>query len=157
MEGPVTLTADEFKEIHNALYDFRGLNNILEDAIKEQTYLKLRAVENRIRAALNGAYVQEAAIFKDKHRYYDGVQAEKKFNSCWSIYEAGVLNREHPYQGAKYMSYLNQCVDIKGPQWIDLWEAADWLIKKSNDYHIYIEGFEQTEINPEMLFLTTGS
>ena len=66
MQGPVTLTAEEFKEIHNALWNLREINDRLEEVISENIYLANRKVESTIRKALANAYKQEEKIFKEK-------------------------------------------------------------------------------------------
>ena len=69
MNTSVTLTADEFRQIHNALC-FANSKSIEE------------TVET-IRAALAGAYQQEQSDFDSKIDYYRRFQQDNKFEAIW--------------------------------------------------------------------------
>ena len=144
MNTSVTLTADEFRQIHNALC-FANSKSIEE------------TVET-IRAALAGAYQQEEADFDSKMDYYRRFQDDNNLEAIWSIYELeehGFL-KDHPYPDTAFVCYQGGHVPVFGATWGDIYRAADWAIRNSGDsHHIFIEGFEFR--NGNELHLVTGS
>ena len=144
MNTSVTLTADEFKQIHNALCF--APNKGLEATI------------DAIRAALAGAYQQEEQDFDHKMDYYSRFKADNKLEAIWSMYEIeehGFL-RDHPYPSDAFVCYQGAHVPVFGSTWGDVYRAADWAIRNSGDsHHIFIEHFELK--NGNELHLVTGS
>lgn len=144
MNTLVTLTADEFSRIHNALC-FANSENI------EKTV-------EIIRAALTNAYDQERQDFDHKMDYYDRFQAANKLAAVWSIYELeehGFL-KDHPYPKDVAVCYQGETVPVFGSTWGDVYRAADWAIRNSGDqHHIFIEAFQLK--NGNELHMTTGS
>ena len=144
MNTSVTLTADEFRQIHNALC-FANSKGI-------------EVTVDAIRAALAGAYHQEEQDFDRKMDYFRRFQAENKFEAIWSMYELdehGFL-RDHPYPSDAFVCYQGGHVPVFGTTWADVYRAADWAIRNSGDsHHIFIEHFELK--NGNELHLVTGS
>ena len=144
MNTAITLTAEEFKQIHNALC-FAHTDGIQ------------KTVET-IRAALAGAYQQEEQDFDRKMDYFRRFQEENKLETIWSIYELeehGFL-KDHPYTSDAFVCYQGQHVPVFGNTWGDIYRAADWAIRNSGDaHHIFIEAFELR--NGNELHLVTGS
>ena len=102
--------------------------------------------------------------FDTKFDYYDTVRNELGLNTTWSIYEVDNLSDRHPYEGATHVAYKDWntgkdvVVQINGLTYAALYVAANAAIRNSTDkHHTFIEFFEQSSINPEMLNLTTGS
>ena len=61
MNGPVTLTAEEFKVLHNSLCDLNRFSQFKE----------IDEIVDRIRrVALKSAYEQDNKAFETKHEYY---------------------------------------------------------------------------------------
>lgn len=144
MNTSVTLTAEEFKQIHNALCfaPSKGIEVTVET----------------IRAALAGAYQQEEADFDSKMDYYRQFQNENKLVTIWSIYDTPVHGflAEHPYPSDAFVCYQGGHVPVFGSTWADIYRAADWAIRNSGDmHHIFIEAFELK--NGNELHLVTGS
>ena len=144
MNTAVTLTAEEFTRIHNALCfaPNRGLE----------------ATVDAIREALKGAYAQDEAAFDRKMDYFRRFQEEHKLEAIWSIYELeehGFL-KAHPYTSDAFVVYQGGHVPVFGDTWGDIYRAADWAIRNSGDqHHIFIEAFELW--NGNELHLVTGS
>ncbi len=140
----VTLTAEEFTKIHNALCFAPNKG--------------LEATVNAIREALAGAYTQEELAFDSKMDYYRRFQEDNKLETIWSIYELeehGFL-KAHPYSSDAFVCYQGQHVPVFGNTWGDIYRAADWAIRNSGDqHHIFIEHFELK--NGNELHLVTGS
>jgi hypothetical protein len=144
MNTAVTLTAEEFTRIHNALCfaPNRGLD----------------ATVDAIREALAGAYRQEEQDFDRKMAYYNRFKAENKLETIWSMYEIGEHGflRDHPYPDTAFVCYRGGHVPVFGSTWGDIYRAADWAIRNSGDsHHIFIEAFELK--NGNELHLVTGS
>ena len=144
MNTSVTLTADEFRQIHNALC-FANSKSIEE------------TVET-IRAALKGAYQQDEADFDSKMDYYRRFQRDNNLAAIWSVYDTPVHGflKDHPYSSDAFVCYQGGHVPVFGATWGDIYRAADWAIRNSGDsHHIFIEGFELR--NGNELHLATGS
>ena len=148
MNTAVTLTAEQFRQIHNALCFAHA------DGIQ-------KTVET-IREALANAYAQEHAAFDRKHRHYRTVREKHGLKSTWSLYEVEDLDSPHPYPGSSFVIYNDHWGDkpmhaaVWGPNWTDIYKAADACIQESGDgHHVFIEAFELK--NGNELHLITGS
>jgi hypothetical protein len=99
----------------------------------------------------------------EKFDYYNQVREDLGLDAVWSIFEVENLSERHPFVGVTKVIYRaygsgDHVVTIKGDTWKSLYVAADTLIRDSGDgHHIFIEDFKQSSINPEILFVTTGS
>jgi len=99
----------------------------------------------------------------EKFDYFNQVREDLGLNAVWSIYEVDNLSERHPFKGVTKVIYRaygsgDHEVAIEGNTWKSLYVAADQLIRDSGDrHHIYIESFKQSSIDPEILFVTTGS
>jgi hypothetical protein len=149
MNCDVTLTANEFKQIHNTLWAMQ-YDGMAADVGAE-----------KIRAALKGAYDQEDADFKRKREHYDSVMTDIGLDAVWSVFEVKDLNEPHPFEGVKEVVYRNHWgertvrVPIYGRSWVSLYVAANAAIRDSgDDHHIFIEHFDRRE---DSLVLHTGS
>lgn len=165
MHADVTVTAEEFKTIHNALWELdRGLDQ-MEGVINSDLWTQLRRAATNIRTGLAGAYEQDDRSFSRRSRHYQdvGQQLELK-HSEWSIYEVEDLGERHPFEGADRVVYRNHwgkepvSVSINGLTWQALWVAANAAIRDSGDsHHVYIEDFSIDTEDPRTLLLSTGS
>lgn len=147
-----TLTAEEFKVLHNTLWE---LGNI-EDPVVKSLVERIRTV------ALKGAYEQDSRAFDTKNDHYTQVAEEEGFTSIWSMYEIEDLDAEHPYPSDTFVVYKDHwgtnpvhCA-VYGRRWRDIYRAADNCIRLSEDgHHIFIEQLRR--VNGNELILTTGS
>lgn len=152
-----TLTADEFKELHNTLWELGRIDHPTVQTLVE----RIRKV------ALKSAYEQDDQAFQSKYDYYQDYQKMHRLRSIWSIYELETspgFNGVDPYKGAEYVVYDNHWGNeeavqkIGGPTWGDLYRAADAAITASGDeHHVFIESFTPIEDRPGYLRLGTGS
>ena len=160
-----TLTAEEFKTIHNALCDLDSITRQLEDVLKPELYTKLAKSARKIREGLAGAYDQDDKAYSRKSRHYDSVKSELGLkNSEWSVFEVENLSERHPFEGADRVVYRNHWGErpvsssINGLTWAALWVAADACIRDSEDeHHVFIEDFRFDSKEPRTLVLVTGS
>ena len=152
MNCDVTVTKDEFKAIHNTLWDlqYNGLDGVTG--------------AQRIREALKGAYEQDQADFDRKHREYQYWQQHYGLRSTWSLYRVNNMTTCHPYKDATHVVYDEHwgdkeiVVKIDGRDWNALYRAADAAIQQSGDsHHCFIESFSTTVDKPGHLRLHTGS
>lgn len=152
MNCNVTISAEDFKTIHNTLWEleYQGLNGVTGAA--------------RIRAALKDAYAQDNDAFDRKHTHYHAVQQMLGLRSTWSLFNVDNLSTQHPYPGAEQVAYRDHWGDeavfepIEGNTWADLYAAADRCIQRSGDcHHVFIEDFVVNPQQPRQLILTTGS
>jgi hypothetical protein len=149
-----TLTADEFKVLHNTLWELDRIDNPTVQTL----------VERIRRVALKGAYEQDNRAFTRKHDHYDGVRQELGLQSRWSLYEVDNLYDPHPYIGAEFLVYDNHwggqevVKPIIGLPWAALYVAADAAIRDSGDgHHVFVERFYPITDKPGHLRLVTGS
>ena len=149
MNCNVTLTADEFKQIHNTLWELQYQD------------LDSKIGAERIREALASAYEQERLAFENKSAHYEQVCDELGLNTVWSIYEVDNLNERFPFEGVSTVTYKDHWGEkpvvkpISGSTWAALWVAANACIRDSGDnHHVFIENFKQSG---DTLILSTGS
>lgn len=159
-----TLTADEFKKVHNGLCTLDRLISRLEEVLHPSLYADLVKASNEIRRGMAGAYDQDHLAADRKHALREAFAKENQLKSIWSVMEVENFGDPHPYTKAKTLAYKDHwgekeaSVEIKGRTWGDLYKAADQCIQASEDeHHVFIEAFRQSSINPEILFLVTGS
>ena len=151
-----TLSAEEFKVLHNTLWDLSRIDDT-----------RVQALVERIRkVALKGAYEQDHRAFETKHDYYSEYQRGHGLRAIWSIFEldVGGFDQVDPFKGATHVEYADHwggttvVEEITGPTWGDLYRAADRCIQRSGDaHHVFIEAFRPVAEKPQILRLTTGS
>ncbi len=154
-----TLTADEFKDLHNALCELRSIRDIMHHSM-----VKLDRVEDvidRFEQALAGAYQQDNDAFSTKSDHYDEVRKGLGLSAIWSIYEVDNLSDPHPFGDVTTVTYESHwgpkpvVKGIAGTTWAALYVAANACIRDSgDDHHVFIENFA---IRGDTLVLSTGS
>ncbi len=160
----VTLYAEDFKTVHNALCELRSVQQRLTGVINDQLADQLNKVIKGFEQGLKNAYEQDNAAFEEKNDHYHSVQQQLGLRSIWSIYEVKDLAAEHPYTAAREICYRDHWGEepiyetIEGNTWAALYVAADRCIQRSGDqHHVFIEAFEPVAKMPHQLRLTTGS
>jgi hypothetical protein len=156
-----TLTAEEFKNVHNGLCELNSALDRLHGVLSNDLYDRLVKAKEQIAVGLVGAYAQDSSEFDRKHDHYESVCADLGLSAIWSVYEVADLNTPHPYEGAKTVVYTEHWgkqpvrVPINGLTWAALYVAANAAIRDSGDeHHIFIEHFTR---NGDDLILSTGS
>lgn len=150
MNCNVTLTAEEFKNIHNALW---YLGQIDKPEVEKQVEV--------IRTALQGAYQQERDVTDRRYDHYRSVKRELGLSAIWSMTEVENLSERHPFEGVTTVTYKDHWGDqpvvtqINGGTWAALYVAANAAIRDSGDeHHVFIENFKQVG---DTLVMSTGS
>jgi hypothetical protein len=160
-----TLTAEEFKSVHNGMCHLAAIIGEMEDTIHPQLLQRLLKAKTEIADGLQSAYAQDEAAFERKSAHYDRIREELGLATTWSIYKVDDLGERYPYQGAKSIVYTNHWgdkdavrVEINGLTWAALYVAANAAIRDSGDtHHTYIEDFKPSKDDATVLVLTTGS
>ena len=150
-----TLTAEEFKVLHNTLWELGRINDPRVEVLVE----RIRKV------ALKGAYEQDNRSFEQKHDHYRDVRSRLGLKTTWSLYEVEDLSEDHPYRDATHVVYSEHwgaggevIEPILGSTWASLYVAADAAIRESGDgHHTFIESFTPITDKPGHLRLSTGS
>ena len=95
--------------------------------------------------------------FEKKMDYFSGIEKENNFITTWSLYdELEDINEKYYFEDVRLMKYEGFEEEVLGSTWLDLWRAADKLVRKSEDYHhIFIDGFDETDVHT--VKLVTGS
>ena len=156
-----TITAQEFKNIHNGLCELNSVIGRLEGVLHPHLYDMLLSAKAQISAGLVGAYDQESQDSDRKREHYDSVMKDLGLDAVWSVFEVKDLNERHSFEGAKEVVYRNHWgektirVPIYGWTWAALYVAANAAIRDSgDDHHIFIEHFNRSG---DSLILSTGS
>lgn len=162
-----TLTAEEFKQVHNGMCRLASAIGAVEDVIHPSLLKDLLRAQTEIANGLKGAYEQDNEAFDSKNEHYNEVRSENGFKAVWSIYEVDLIDDQHTFGDVVQLAYHdhwgnNGPVFVEIPSgyttWFDLYEAADKAIRASGDeHHIYIEAFRVNPECPEQLILSTGS
>jgi hypothetical protein len=159
-----TITAEDFKTIHNGLYDIDNAIRRLEDVINPELYKKLARGLSEVRKGLADAYEQDEKSFDSKSAHYIQVQEELALQAVWSEYDVDNMSDRHPFEGADRVVYKDHWGDkpvscsINGLTWAALYVAADACIRDSGDnHHIFIEQFTLAKDDSRTLILSTGS
>lgn len=160
-----TLTAEEFKIVHNGLCELRGVYESIQSVVREPISDRMASAIREIEKGLSNAYEQEDKAFDDKYEHYNDVRSQLGLdNSVWSVYEVDNLANRHPFEGADRIVYKDHwgkrpvSCSVHGGTWAALYVAANACIRDSGDgHHIYIEQFTPDKDDPRTLILSTGS
>ena len=157
-----TITAEEFKNIHNGLCDLSSVIERLEEVLSPSLYALLVSAKTQISTGMVGAYDQEDRVYNTNREHYEQIQKDLGLmDSIWSMYGVSDLNARHPFNGAQEVVYRNHWgeknvyVQINGSTWAALYVAANAAIRDSgDDHHVFIEDFTRSG---DSLILSTGS
>lgn len=158
-----TLTAEEFKTIHNALCEMRSVQESLTGVINENLTAKLHRAIKEFEKGLAGAYKEDDSAFERKSSHYQDIGEELGLTAIWSIYEVDNLSDRHPFEGADRVVYKDHwgkpvSCSINGLSWAALYVAGNACIRNSGDnHHIFIESFAPAKDDPRTLIMQTGS
>jgi len=160
-----TLTAEEFKTVHNGICDLDSAIQRLEEVINPELYQRLTQGLSEVRRGLARAYAEDREVGDRKWNHYQDVSQQLGMDdSVWSIYEVNNLSDGHPFEGADRVVYRDHwggkpvSCSINGLTWAALWIAANACIRDSgDDHHIFIEDFSPDAEDPRTLVLSTGS
>jgi len=159
-----TLTAEEFKTVHNGLCELESVVQQLEEVLRPELYQKLAHGVSEIRRGLAGAYQQDNDAFDTKSNHFGEVQQQLGLTAIWSMYEVDNMTDRHPFEGADRVVYSNHwgkgpvSCSINGLTWSALYVAANACIRDSGDtHHVFIEDFAPSAEDPRALVLSTGS
>jgi hypothetical protein len=158
-----TFSSEDFKTVHNALCEVRSVCERLEGVMNPELYNKLVKARNDLSRGLNNVYEQESTAFESKSDHFTSVQEELGLSAIWSIYEVDNLNDRHPFFGATKVHYKDHwgkpvTKDIVGATWAALYVAGNAAIRDSGDsHHVFIEQFEPSKTDSNVLIMQTGS
>lgn len=156
-----TITAEEFKKLHNGLCDLRHAIDRLEGVLSPEIFKLLVKAKEQISVGLVGAYDQDEQAYTRKSRHYESVKKDLGLDAIWSVSEIDDLNKPHPFEGVTKVVYRNHwgrkpvSCTINGNTWAALYVAANACIRDSGDnHHVFIENFTKED---DTLILSTGS
>ena len=159
-----TLTAEDFRSVHNGMCHLAAIIGEMEDTIHPQLLQRLLKAKTEIADGLKGAYEQDNEAFDRKSEHYERTREELGLTAVWSVYEADNLSDPHPFEGVNRLLYKDHWGDdtvvmvINGLTWAALYVAANACIRQSGDeHHIYIENFKPSKDDASTLVLSTGS
>lgn len=100
----------------------------------------------------------------------DYIGSDYRLKSRWcvdGVDDLAALSSNHPFLDARTVIYETSAffggpggrfeAAIKGPTWLDLWKAANQVIRRSHDrHHVFVELFVLTE-EPGVIRMFAGS
>ena len=136
MYTDVTVKADDFKTIHNALWELQyNAGNVVEQV-------------EVIRNALKDAYQQDAKAADDLYSHYLTVKTDLGLDAIWSMYEVKNLSEPYTYTNVRTVTHKDHwgmtedgeeigpvVVPVIGNTWAALYVAANAAIRDSGDSH----------------------
>jgi len=161
-----TLTASEFKLVHNGLCEVRAVSYQMTGVISETLSKRLTKAIEAIEEGLESAYIQDDKLMTHRSAYYKTIADMFRLNSsCWSILEVENMFEPSPFLSAISIRYEGKDTQIGISEgcvgfvrWLDLYITADKAIQRSGDmHHVFIEAFTPVENEPGVLLLQTGS
>lgn len=157
MDAPLNLTPDGFKQLHNGLAILRSLARNLEPMLNSELCKQFDSAFTTIDTTLAEAYALDFQISTSKMQYYGEVRSLQKFISEWSNNVVEVNGFDQPFAaGIVQVKYASEdAIILEDPSWLDMWKAADTLIRQSGDmHHIFVENFV---LDGDTYQLKTGS
>jgi len=160
-----TLTKDEFKDVHNAKCEMYQIQKQLTKLGITKLSAKMDKAMELMNRGLANAYKQDRAAFDSAATQFERTAKAEGFTSSqWSIYDVADRMGTVPFPEAKmliYDRYTDTDLGVGLPPnatWVDLWRAADSLIKDSGDtHHVFIESITPKPGNKQVLLLGLGS
>ena len=148
------ITEEDFKNIHNGLYHLRRVRESTMDVLNEKVLTDINKALNHLVKGTKSVYDQESKHFDDKIDYFARVQEDNGFKSIWSIHRVDDIRALSGYSG-KRVKVNGEIFLLKNsaPSWLELWEVVDHAIVTQNDYHIFIEQFEQEDKDTVVVWL----
>lgn len=143
-----TLTAEDFKRVHNGKCKLHSVLQMLRPVVKDSLVGELERAIEEIDAGLAAAYAAEDAEFNRKVQLYKRIAHDNELTSVWSIFEVeDFTSDDEPFPAATHLRYdggFGKAVElelqVQPANWMELWRTADEAIKQSGDsHHIFIE------------------
>jgi hypothetical protein len=146
------------------LQELNSINQQLEGVIHPNILSKLASLKDKIQIELEPHFKEEE--YSLNADALDEIAKINKLNhSEWSMSKIKASDMNKKTSTMKKIVYNSwgetQVHTFKRPQkitWLELWKIADELITKSGDsHHMFIESLYESEAEPQVLNLSTGS
>lgn len=165
MKGNVMyqISPNEVSCLHNAKCDLYQLEQFVSEHFKDDSAIakRVKSLKGYLNPVANRLMDEKDKEWARIQRIYESDKSVNNFSSIFSIYE----NRDYPddwigkkmvYQGWGEKVSETIMSRLDNLSYLDMWETADSLIKKSGDsHHIFIEDF--IEQSDGTIRLVTGS
>lgn len=160
MHTTANLSKQEFSDAHNAICELDSVLSSMNYGVNpSELVFKLDAAIGKLRGALAASYKADDLEFQRKTELYNSVAKENAIKtSIWSDFDVDDFT-QIPF-AATGMIYLGNHIPVQeNSTWLDLWKAAEKLIRLSGDrHHIFIESITLQRFNGvDILVLSTGS
>lgn len=147
-----TITREEYKDIHNGICELYSLKQLVTGVIHPDLVQKLNRAFDLLEKGYGSARKQENQEFDDKMNLFEEIRKLNGFRTVWSIFDFDMkegFTHRPGYTATQIMLESFDCTVYgtlsPNPNLLELWAAADKLVKQADDYHIFIEGFRQSE------------
>ena len=156
-----TLTKKDFSNLHNSKCELLFAMDHLRETLSPQLVKRLDKCLELFRVGMENVYEQERSDFDRKSEHYKNIADLMSIKTAvWSIYDVSSLcDVAEGFDDAAALDYLGERVYLQsGPKtWIDLFRAADTLMRLSGDtHHVFVEGFHKTDV-AGVITMSTGS
>jgi len=152
------LTPENYKSLNNLASDMHGVTQSLESVVNPEILQLLNQVKEKIQTAFKDLWDSEENKFEREFEAFDKISQDNNFMSIWSVSEikSKAINSPVDTQGTAVIYKKCKAELPPNPTWLDMWSAADKVIRQSQDtHHVFVEGFELN--NAGVYELYTGS
>lgn len=134
----------EISRLHNAKCELHGLHQQLDGVVADKISQRLQRAIDEINASMKRMYDEEHRITDEAFSRQNEIAEANDFKTIWSVDNRLNFDEPHSWPTAQSLRSGDRAVSIGGPTWLDLWKAADSLVRL-NGYqnHIFVEGFNQ--------------
>jgi hypothetical protein len=158
------LSKEQVTKLHNAQCYLGNVIERLRGVVHPDRVAELEKEHKAIREVMQPIWEEEDRLTNiGSKAAAEAADTHQLKYSVWAYdpYMTDFYDR-HAWQGAGWLADGYRKVPIRGNTWVDLWVAADQLIKMAgNNNHIFIEDFSVVGGDPETNTLTlqlhTGS
>ena len=161
-EETVTLSKKDFDLLTSIFPKLSGLKQQLEIVVHPKYIEEINVISNTVETVMSPFWDTEEDARDKNFNQLSEISDQNKIKTVWSISEVSALQLDdkcpYPVKNIHYSGNTITFNKSKKVLWIDMWKAADELIRRSeDDHHIFIEGFDEDKNNPGNYYLITGS
>ena len=155
---PYSFSAEEMRDLHNAICQVRGAKNSLEGVLHDSRMTYLNNAIAAFEKVMRPVYDKEEKIEEERSTVIDEWQEKLQItHAVWSMDDVDFARIVRQDKGVLIYDYdeRNEILIPENCTLADLWVAADKMIKRyPYTNHVFVEDFKPTESGFE---LCTGS
>lgn len=153
IENNMNLTTEQYEQLSAIYPKLCAVINRLETIVKPEIVNELREMEKSFSKVFEATWDAEEDDFDENCDKLSSIAEEHGFVTVWSVGEvpATLINTSFSKEKKVVISYESwgKPVEVtvertgkEGITWLQMWEAADKLVKMSGDgHHVFVEDF----------------